>query len=86
MALSDNDGEVSFTNDLDGQNHILQGSDNSPNEPVECRRLDNILSEQNIDHISYIKIDVEGFELNVLRGLGKYFTDFKIDIISFWCY
>lgn len=40
------------------------------------KRLDGILEENNIDRIDYLSIDVEGYEMNVLKGI-----DFdKIDI------
>ena len=35
---------------------------------VEVRRLDNVLPGQRFD---FIKIDAQGFELNVLRGMGR---------------
>ncbi len=38
-------------------------------ETVKVSTLDNILAKYG--HPKYIKIDVEGFELNVLRGLNK---------------
>ena len=40
--------------------------------PVKVRRLDTILKEHEpeIDHIDILAIDVEGWELNVLRGLS----------------
>ncbi len=40
---------------------------------VPVYRLDRYIKEKNIDKISLIKIDVEGFEFPVLRGLSGYF-------------
>jgi FkbM family methyltransferase len=39
---------------------------------VPLRRLDAILNEQRVDHIRLLKIDVEGYELEVLNSLGAF--------------
>lgn len=38
---------------------------------VPARRLDDVLKEQNVTRIDWVKIDVEGAEAEVLRGLRK---------------
>ncbi len=40
---------------------------------IEIKRLDDYLFENQIKNISLIKIDVEGFELPVLKGLTRFF-------------
>ena len=40
---------------------------------VRTQRLDQYLEQKNIDNVSLIKIDVEGFEYLVLKGLEGYF-------------
>lgn len=40
---------------------------------VRTRRLDNYLEQKNIGTVSLIKIDVEGYEYYVLRGLAGFF-------------
>lgn len=37
---------------------------------VKTRRLDDILEEAGVDHINFMSIDVEGHELQALRGLS----------------
>jgi len=44
---------------------------------VRTRRLDDYLKENRIDEVSLIKIDVEGFEYFVLKGLEGYFKKSK---------
>jgi FkbM family methyltransferase len=39
---------------------------------VQCVRLDTFCELNEIDHIDYLHIDVQGAEHNVIRGLGKY--------------
>jgi FkbM family methyltransferase len=38
---------------------------------VQVRKLDEVLSEEKIEKVDFIKLDVEGGELNVLKGAGK---------------
>ena len=38
---------------------------------VPIRRLENLLAEHRIDNVRLLKIDVEGYELSVLQGLGS---------------
>lgn len=40
---------------------------------IEIKKLDDYLIERQIDKVSLIKIDVEGFELPVLKGLTRFF-------------
>ena len=40
-------------------------------ETVEVRRLDDVLAGQDAGNVTMIKIDVEGFELEVLRGAAN---------------
>lgn len=42
--------------------------ENFPHEEVRVEVLDDVLKTQNINEVNFIKIDVEGYEMNVLRG------------------
>ena len=42
---------------------------------VPIRRLDSIFQERRIDRVRLLKIDVEGFELSVVNGLGERLQD-----------
>jgi FkbM family methyltransferase len=81
IALGAEECLVSFTNDRDGENHICL-SENENTEKVECRKLENVLMENNIRHVKYIKIDVEGFEIFVLKGLTDYLKQKNVEIIQ----
>jgi len=48
---------------------------------IKLRTIDNFVSENNIEKIDFLKIDVEGYELNVLLG-AKNFLE-KINLIQF---
>jgi len=52
-------------------------------ETVDFDTLENFCREKNIDQISFLKIDVEGGELAVLKGSEKLITAGKINYIQF---
>lgn len=48
---------------------------------LPLKRADKYIVDNKVENIDFLKIDVEGFELNVLRGLGDYIT--KVKYIQF---
>jgi len=52
-------------------------------EKIQKIRLDSYISTKEISHIDFMKIDVEGHELEVLEGLGNYLNNDFIDFIQF---
>ncbi|MFI5130100.1 MAG: FkbM family methyltransferase [Chitinophagales bacterium] len=65
FALGNEKGHISFTSTLDTMNHVATGmEENTIQVPVET--LDAIL--ENEKEPGLLKIDVEGFETNVLNG------------------
>lgn len=59
---------TSPTKDNRGGNRIVHNSIENPN--IHVKRIDDYIKQNNIDKVDLIKIDVEGFELKVLKG-GK---------------
>jgi len=47
------------------------------------RKGDDYIKQYNIDHVHFLKIDVEGAEPLVLKGLLKTFEQKKIDVVQF---
>ena len=39
---------------------------------VDCNTINDSLSELNVDHLDFLKIDTQGAELEILKGLGEY--------------
>lgn len=81
IALSDRTGNVLFTKSLDGENHIALSS-NADTSSIACTTLDEYASEKNITHFSYIKVDIEGFEIDFIKGAEELLKNTKIDIIQ----
>ena len=50
---------------------------------VAGKTLDHILSEEGIEHVDLLKVDVEGFEFHVFQGARKLLTSEKPPLIAF---
>lgn len=50
---------------------------------IQMTALDEFCLENSIAHIDFLKIDTEGYELEVLRGAKKMLDERQIDIIQF---
>lgn len=50
---------------------------------IKIRRLDSFLKEYFIDSVDLLKIDTEGNELDVLKGLGNWLPEGRIKAIHF---
>jgi FkbM family methyltransferase len=56
-----------------------------PNESIVCNMvcLDDFCNSNNVQVIDFLKIDVEGHELEVLKGAARMISENKIGIIQF---
>jgi len=59
------------------------GIDVAFSEDIEIRTVDGYCREQRIDHISLLKIDIEGHELDALAGAQQMFERSAIDLVTF---
>lgn len=64
-ALGSTSGKVQLTTSLDAINHVVRVTENLPVDSVELKTLDSYAM---VAGVSLIKIDVEGFEMEILRG------------------
>jgi FkbM family methyltransferase len=63
------------------RNEVSQKGFSGRNELVRIRTLDSFCAEQNITHIDLLKIDTEGFELEVLKGAEAMLRAHQIQFI-----
>lgn len=74
--IENNDGASSFYKRYDGdRTQVLAGS-------IEIRKLSDIMNEQSIESIDLLCMDVQGYELNVLRGLGEQLKNVRYIIME----
>ena len=57
--------------------------DFNKSERIRIDTIDNYCSENSIDHIHLLKIDIEGHELDALAGAMRMFATKSIDIVTF---
>lgn len=86
FGLADKSGELVVHVD---KSHPMMTSavnwDADRREPVLCRveSGDAFLASQGIDRIDFLKVDVEGLDHSVLRGLTRSLADERVGIIQF---
>jgi len=52
-------------------------------EEIKIKTIDSFCAENDITHIDFLKLDIEGNELNALHGAKKMLDNHKIDFIQF---
>ena len=85
-AVADFEGESTFTRYKDpGNNHLGTRQNHKINvdslHQVQVTTLDTFVRETGIDIIDVLKIDVEGFDLSVLRGAKRILDQERINTI-----
>lgn len=69
VALADRDGVAAFhLGRIDSQGSLFR-VDTDRVIQVQTKTLDSFLAEQGIDRVDAVKVDVEGAEMHVLRGM-----------------
>jgi FkbM family methyltransferase len=76
FALGEHDSRMDYFPGLGanpGAGSLIQGFPGVSREsvPVEIRNGDDLLDNDNLPRIDLLKLDVQGFEPNVLRGLAR---------------
>jgi FkbM family methyltransferase len=88
-ALADRNGEAQFhvsTDDQTGLSSLGPIAAHQDIITVPCVRLDDFLEQRRLERIRLLKIDVEGSEDIVLRGLGNLLANHQVDFILAECY
>jgi FkbM family methyltransferase len=89
FGLGDSDEEITLyaEEELSGCASLYDrqhfGSGMRLKETVRLKSLDDFCAKNGIEHIHYLKLDVEGHELNVLKGAAQMLSSGAIDWIQF---
>ncbi|WP_412467649.1 FkbM family methyltransferase [Pedobacter sp. KLB.chiD] len=81
LIVSETNGKLNFTEQLDGENHITNNLD-SKGVQKDSVQLDTYSEDKQITTFKFVKIDTEGFELSVLMGAKKLLDQKKIKVIQ----
>ena len=82
IAIQGGTASASILKATDLQHYYFPGSLNEENEEIEVKVLDNIYAEDNLPYPDVIKLDVQGFELNVLKGARQVLSNAKYLVIE----
>lgn len=82
LAVSSKNGKMKMTNGFDGENHLVDSNFGGSSSIIDVVCLDYYCNQHKINKIDFIKIDVEGFELDVLKGGINQLTKKNIDVIQ----
>ncbi len=85
-AVSNHEGEATFHLTQSYGHHSLGEVRTSPitgHITVPLITVDNYCEKQKIERINFMKIDVEGFELEVLQGAEQMLRQQRIDLVVF---
>jgi FkbM family methyltransferase len=86
FALGDKEEEleISLFDEANSQLNSLKSSNSGSGgkkEKIKVRTLDGFVLENNIREIDLLKIDTEGFEINVLNGAKKMLAEKKVNAV-----
>mgnify|MGYP001766056406 CR=1 FL=1 len=85
LAVGDTNGHISIhINTADpSQSSIFRKNRDTFMRAVPCVRLDDFCSSRDMGHIDLVKIDTEGNEIAVLRGMSRLIANTAVDLIQF---
>jgi FkbM family methyltransferase len=84
VALSSSNGEAAFfSNGVASGTNSLSAASGSDMETVQARTLDTYAQENGINRIGMMKVDTEGFGLEVLKGAIGFLSRGQIELVQF---
>ncbi len=78
IALGQSEGQIFLTNEPGSATNHIEPHEGERTVPVPCNRVDAVCAQHGL-HPQYVKIDVEGFEYDVLAGFGAFLN--AVDVL-----
>ena len=71
IAVTNFDGETFYyeNSPINQQNSLIKSNEQQLKVKIKCSTLNSILKQNNIDSFDYLNIDVEGSEMEVIKGI-----------------
>lgn len=84
FAFSDTPGVATFYENGDGSgSNSLASAFGEAAATVQLQTIDGFLADQGITHVDFVKVDVEGFDANVIAGARSALALGQIDVLQF---
>jgi len=82
FACGNQEGEMNFlVSDKSNRCMVIKDGDEIPSDlkviKIPIKKLDEFLKEKEIGKIDFLRMDVEGYEMNIIEGAKKLLTKFK---------
>jgi FkbM family methyltransferase len=83
IGLGSIEGNLAFTKSHDTVNHVATEVEIHSGSIIQVpvRKLDDVLTEITLNNVVIMKIDVEGFETEVLRGCGDLLNNNNLRVV-----
>lgn len=79
IAVGERSGYLSFTSGLDTMNHVAASNESEDVIEVPVETLDSVINDGSCP--AMMKIDVEGFESNVIAGADRLLKDPRLNVL-----
>jgi FkbM family methyltransferase len=83
-ALGSQEGEVSVVANASdtSRTYVTRNNAVAPEQTAKIERMDRMLHAQNVETVHFAKIDVEGFEYELLVGSDAYLQNQQIEVLQ----
>jgi len=82
LAVADADGLVYITSDYHSSNYLTDPESTQNKLEVRCTKVDTYVRDKCIQRIDFLKVDVEGKELSVLKGAEESLKRFRPIVLA----